>query len=227
MYFPLHPDTPAEGLSLKDLFAGRGLDLDAMHARMKGLMDIEHLPYNRRTHTYNSRLAQELAKWADSKPGFDKIHDALYKAYFVEGRNLANKDVLLEIAQSLGLPVEETRPVLDNRTFKDAVDADCRRHAAMASLVSPLLSQADQKSSALNRTKCLPNRFGPQARIQNMLRAIHSEEGLFPCACLWTRSVARTAHSMFRRSFNASNMRKMSIPFAAARSTKLSTTSSA
>ena len=127
MYFPLHPDTPAEGLSLKDLFAGRGLDLDAMHARMKGLMDIEHLPYNRRTHTYNSRLAQELAKWADSKPGFDKIHDALYKAYFVEGRNLANKDVLLEIAQSLGLPVEETRPVLDNRTFKDAVDADWQK----------------------------------------------------------------------------------------------------
>src|SRR5437588_527393 len=75
--FPLHPDTPSEGLALKDLFAGRGLDLDAMHARMKSLMDGEGLPYNRRTHTYNSRLAQELAKWADTKPGFEKIHEAL------------------------------------------------------------------------------------------------------------------------------------------------------
>jgi len=127
VYFPLHPDTPSEGLSLKDLFRGRGLDLDAMHARMKGLMEAEQLPYNRRTHTYNSRLAQELAKWADSKPGFEKIHDALYKAYFVEGRNLADQEVLLEIAQSVGLPVEEARSVLENRTFKDAVDADWQK----------------------------------------------------------------------------------------------------
>jgi predicted DsbA family dithiol-disulfide isomerase len=126
-YFPLHPDTPAEGLALKDLFAGRGLDLDAMHTRMKGLMDAEGLPYERRTHTYNSRLAQELAKWADSQPGFEAIHDALYKAYFVEGRNLGDPEVLVEIAQSVGLPADGAREVLTRRTFKDAVDADWQK----------------------------------------------------------------------------------------------------
>jgi len=31
VYFPLHPRTPPEGLLLKDLFAGRGMDLDVMH----------------------------------------------------------------------------------------------------------------------------------------------------------------------------------------------------
>src|SRR5436190_24101456 len=82
VYFPLHPNTPAEGLLLKDLFAGRGFDLDAMHTRMKTLMDAEGLPYERRSHTYNSRLAQELAKWADSQPGFEAIHGELYRAYF-------------------------------------------------------------------------------------------------------------------------------------------------
>ena len=127
MMFPLHPDTPAEGLALKDLFAGRGLDLDAMHARMKGLMDGEGLPYNRRTHTYNSRLAQELAKWADTKPGFEKIHEALYRAYFVDSRNLADKRVLLDVAQSVGLPVDEAESVLDNRTFKHEVDDDWQK----------------------------------------------------------------------------------------------------
>ena len=124
MYFPLHPDTPAEGLPLKDLFAGRGFDLEAMHARMKGLMDAEGLPYSRRTHTYNSRLAQELAKWADSQPGFESIHDALYRAYFVDGRNIGDPEVLIDIAQSVGLPIAAAREVLANRTFKDAVDAD-------------------------------------------------------------------------------------------------------
>jgi predicted DsbA family dithiol-disulfide isomerase len=125
--FPLHPDTPSEGLLLKDLFAGRGLDMDAMHARMKSLMDAEGLPYNRRTHTYNSRLAQELAKWADTKPGFEKIHDALYKAYFVDGRNLADKRVLLDVTRDIGLPVDEAESVLDNRTFKHEVDADWQK----------------------------------------------------------------------------------------------------
>jgi len=124
VYFPLHPDTPAEGLPLKDLFAGRGFDLEAMHARMKGLMDAEGLPYSRRTHTYNSRLAQELAKWADSQPGFESIHDALYRAYFVDGRNIGDPEVLIDIAQSVGLPIAAAREVLANRTFKDAVDAD-------------------------------------------------------------------------------------------------------
>ena len=120
----MHPDTPAEGLLLKDLFAGRGFDLEAMHARMKGLMDAEGLAYSRRTHTYNSRLAQELAKWADSQPGFESIHDALYSAYFVDGRNIGDPEILIDIARSGGLPSDAAREVLANRTFKDAVDAD-------------------------------------------------------------------------------------------------------
>ena len=55
-------------MSLKELFAGRDIDVEAMYKRMKGLMDAEGLEYGRRTHTYNSRLAQELGKWADPDP---------------------------------------------------------------------------------------------------------------------------------------------------------------
>jgi len=40
-----------------------------MYQRMKALMDAEGLPYGKRTYTYNSRLAQELGKWADTLPG--------------------------------------------------------------------------------------------------------------------------------------------------------------
>ena len=50
------------------------------------------MPYGRRTHTYNSRLAQELGKWADTQPGGEAIHDALYKAYFVDTRNIGDPD---------------------------------------------------------------------------------------------------------------------------------------
>jgi predicted DsbA family dithiol-disulfide isomerase len=124
VHFPLHPETPAEGLALADLFAGRGLDIKAMHAQMKARMDAEGLPYGERTHTYNSRLSQELGKWADTQPGGEAFHDAMFRAYFVEARDISRPEVLLEIAQSVGLPADAAREVLEKRTYKAAVDAD-------------------------------------------------------------------------------------------------------
>ena len=124
VHFPLHPDTPAEGREMAGWYAQRGLDPEAMYQRMKGLMDAEGLPYGRRTHTYNSRLAQELGKWADTQPGGEALHDALYRAYFVDARNIGDPEILVELAQSVGLPADEARAVLAERRFKDAVDAD-------------------------------------------------------------------------------------------------------
>jgi predicted DsbA family dithiol-disulfide isomerase len=130
VHFPLHPETPAEGASLEQLFAGRGIDVEAMYTRMKGLMDEEGLPYGRRTHTYNSRLAQELGKWADTQPGGEAIHDALFKAYFVEARNIGDVDELVKIAESVGLPPDEARRVLTERTFRAEIDADWAKSRA-------------------------------------------------------------------------------------------------
>ena len=124
VFFPLHPETPPEGRSLAALFAGRGVDLEAMYQRMKQLMEAEGLPYGRRTHTFNSRLAQELAKWADTEPHDPPMHDRLYRAYFVDGRNIGDVDVLVELAESAGLPAGEARRVIEERRFKAAVDAD-------------------------------------------------------------------------------------------------------
>ena len=113
-----------EGRALTDLFAGRGYDLEAMHERMQAEMDAEGLPYARRSHTYNSRLAQELGKWADTQPGGEAIHDALYKAYFVDTANVADIDVLVTIAASVGLDSGAAREMLETRSFRAAVDAD-------------------------------------------------------------------------------------------------------
>ena len=124
VHFPLHPETPVEGRSLADLFAGRGVDRKAMNAQMKARMDAEGLPYGERTMTYNSRLAQEVGKWADTQPGGEAIHDTMFRAYFVEARNIGDLDVILDIVKQVGLPVDEAREVIEKRTFKDAVDED-------------------------------------------------------------------------------------------------------
>ena len=109
VHFPLHPETPTEGKSMEELYAGRGVDPEAMYNRMKGLMDGEGLPYGRRTHTYNSRLAQELGAWAETQPGGETIHDAFYRAYFVDARNIGDPEVLLAASLTLSFGLIVTR----------------------------------------------------------------------------------------------------------------------
>ncbi len=128
VHFPLHPETPAEGRALSELFKGRSEDeMNARQAQMKELMVQEGLPYGERTHTYNSRLSQEIGAWADTQVGGDAIHDALYKAYFVEAKNIGDADILLEIVEANNLSVDNARKVLEDRTFKDKVDEDWRK----------------------------------------------------------------------------------------------------
>ena len=125
--FPLHPETPREGMTLEALFAGRNYDLEASYRRMKGLMDEEGLDYARRTHTYNSRRAQELGAWADTREGGEALHEALYRAYFVDGKNIGDDETLFGIVEDAGLPVEEAREALREGRFRDAVDEDWAR----------------------------------------------------------------------------------------------------
>lgn len=130
VHFPLHPDTPAEGLALQTLFRSGPEGIAEKNAQMKARMDAEGLPYSSRTHTYNSRLAQELGKWADSVSPGSSIHDGFYRAYFVDTRNIADPAVLLDIVAKTGLDVEAAREVLEKRTFKAAVDADWAKSRA-------------------------------------------------------------------------------------------------
>ncbi len=125
VHFPLHPETPPEGRSLAELFAGR--DMEPMRQRMRALMQEVGLPYGDRTHTYNSRLAQELGAWADTQPGGDKLHVALYRAYFADAVNIADPEQLVDIAAKAGLDPEAARAVLQTRSFRAAVDADWQR----------------------------------------------------------------------------------------------------
>jgi predicted DsbA family dithiol-disulfide isomerase len=124
VHFPLHPETPAEGRTLLDLFGGGPENIKAKNTRMKGLMETEGLPYSERSHTYNSRLAQEIGTWAETQPGGNAIHDKFFEAYFVDRRNIGDVDVIIDVVKSVGLDEQEARAVLAERRFEAAVDAD-------------------------------------------------------------------------------------------------------
>jgi predicted DsbA family dithiol-disulfide isomerase len=122
--FPLHPETPEEGLTLEKLFENHPVDVTQIVRRLENKAAELGLPFGERTKTYNSRRAQELGSWAESKNRGDAFHMAAFKAYFVDGKNIAKIPVLLDVAASAGLPREEAEVVLSTRTFKDPVDED-------------------------------------------------------------------------------------------------------
>jgi len=47
-----------------------------------------------------------------------------FKAYFVQGVNIAQKDVLLNLIDRSGLDRREGKTVIETREFSDAVDSD-------------------------------------------------------------------------------------------------------
>ncbi len=110
---------------MKDLFSNFSSDdLMNMKRRMKEAAAEAGLPFGDRDRTFNSRLAQELGKWAERNNKGDAFQHAIFKAYFSEGINIAKIPALINLAASIGLPREEAEVVLLQRTFKTDVDED-------------------------------------------------------------------------------------------------------
>lgn len=63
----------------------------------------------------------------------NEFHKAVYRALFVEGVNIALVDELVRVAAAVGLPEDEARTVLEERSCAAAVDADWQRAREPAS----------------------------------------------------------------------------------------------
>ena len=135
--FPLHPDTPADGRSLEDLFANRPVNVKDMVRRLKLTARDLGLPFGNRTMTYNSRLAQELSKYAASEGLEDIFHQKVFRAYFANGLNIGDPMILIDLARAAGLSATEADRVIHERSFRDDVDRDWALSARMGITAVP------------------------------------------------------------------------------------------
>jgi len=72
----------------------------------------------------NSFDAHCLVHFAATKDLQDEAEEALFKAHFIESKDIAGQEVLMGIAENLGLDVAETREVLQSDAFAEAVRYD-------------------------------------------------------------------------------------------------------
>ncbi len=102
-----------------------------MLARLQQVAREEGLPFGERTMTYNSRLAQELGKWAEDMGAGDCFHQKVFETYFAEGKNIGLLEEVLAVARSCGLSPDEAREILVQRKYRKTVDQDWERSRRM------------------------------------------------------------------------------------------------
>ncbi len=122
--FPLHTETPEEGITLEQLFHTDSDRISAMVTQLKQTAISLGLAFGDRHMTYNSRKAQELGIWAEEKGLGHAFHMAVFKAYFAKGLNIAQKDILLDIARQSGLDSAEAEQILTTKRYADDVEKD-------------------------------------------------------------------------------------------------------
>ena len=143
--FPLHPETPPDGRTLEDLFAGRPINIPEMLAHLRNTALHLGLPFGERQMTFNSRRAQEMGKWAEHCGRGDAFHKAVFTAYFADGLNLATIAVLMDIAQSVDLDPQDARTVIEQGQYKEAVDRDWQRSRSMGITAVPTFVMNQRK----------------------------------------------------------------------------------
>lgn len=126
--FQLNPDMPEGGMDrreyLETKFGGREGAVRAYapvieQAEAAGLrIDFEAMQ-----RTPNTLDAHRLIHWAGIEGRQSQAVDALFAAYFVEGRDIGDREVLADIADSIGMDASVVRKLLGSEADKDDIRA--------------------------------------------------------------------------------------------------------
>lgn len=71
-----------------------------------------------------SRRAMEAAMFANTQGRFDVMHEAIFHAFFVQGRDIGDIDVLVDIGTQAGLQADELRRALFDQRYTAEVEDD-------------------------------------------------------------------------------------------------------
>lgn len=129
--FELNPDMPADGVLLTDYMARKyGLSPEQLaqnQANIAARADSVGFPMHMelRTHAYNTFDAHRLLHWAHTiEPARQlALKEALFRAYFTEGKQTSHPDVLVEAVERAGLDPVRAREILATDEYAEQVRA--------------------------------------------------------------------------------------------------------
>jgi predicted DsbA family dithiol-disulfide isomerase len=121
--YDLHPEYPPEGISRDQLRARYGEGVDEHQRRLFERTGQDFTPAQT---VSNSRDALRLSELARDRGLHDALHDRLMHAFWGEGRDLSDHDVLRAAAAEVGLDAAEVEDVLASDAFLERVLASTR-----------------------------------------------------------------------------------------------------
>ena len=110
--FLLNPDIPAEGVE-RDLYLIRKFGSESRVRRVQGTLQEAgqsvEIPFafDRIRRTPNSVNAHRLAFFAEREGAAEATVEALFRAFFLEGRDIGDSEVLADIGEESGLDRDE------------------------------------------------------------------------------------------------------------------------
>jgi predicted DsbA family dithiol-disulfide isomerase len=134
--YQLDPTIPEGGLdraAYMEKKFGKGGRLKTVHDNLMRLGAEVGLPFafEKIKRAPNTLDAHRLIRWAASAGAQREVVDRLFQAYFVEGRDIGERAVLIDIAKESGLDGD-----LVERLLKEGADADeVRREIAEAQAI--------------------------------------------------------------------------------------------
>jgi len=133
------------------------------------------------------------------------LHDALYKAYFVDARNIGDPELLVELAASVGLPADEARAVLAERASRTRSMPIGRNRRNTGVTGVPTFVAGGYGSSARSPTRCSNSSSSESARraaadraASRLLRRAAASR-LRACAALFALSEIKVAARTAKR----------------------------
>ncbi len=132
--FELNPDVPREGISRRDYRIGkfgsweRSLELDAQvkAAGAGDELDFRHALQERTPNTLPSHALLALAA-DDDRQG--AVAEALFGAYFRDGRDIGDVATLVDIGADCGLDAEKVRRAVTDEAALAALHAEAQGYA--------------------------------------------------------------------------------------------------
>lgn len=127
--FELHPDTPSEGAPKP--FSDE--QWPAIERRLRTLARQVGVPIEPPRRNANSRLALEAGELVRARAGDESsaaFHHAVSRAFFVDGADIADLQVIANHATPFGISEGEVRAAWTSHEFAAAIDASMRAASA-------------------------------------------------------------------------------------------------
>jgi predicted DsbA family dithiol-disulfide isomerase len=124
--YQLDPTIPEGGLDRAEYMEkkfGKSGRLRSVHDNLTRLGAEVGIPFafDKIKRAPNTLDAHRLIRWADSAGAQGKVVDRLFRAYFVEGRNIGDRAVLIDIASQCGLDATLVERLLAEGADEDLV----------------------------------------------------------------------------------------------------------